>query len=142
LPVMTGSMPGGGMVRRDEITDQAWKTLQPLLPRVPAETRRERDAGVLELVERPALCRGQASESHVERTGLEARLCRGQRALPTSRGVDGQCDSVLQEPGRGGQAPARLRPARRALQLGGHSVWSTPTYELPSGNIRRCGLPI
>jgi hypothetical protein len=137
------------MVRRDEITDQAWKTLQPLLPRVPAETRlnatwaRTRSTpGVLELVERPALCRGQASESHVERTGLEARLCRGQRALPTSRGVDGQCDSVLQEPGRGGQAPARLRPARRALQLGGHSVWSTPTYELPSGNIRRCGLPI
>jgi hypothetical protein len=33
------------MVRRDEITDQAWKTLQPLLPRVPAETRRERDVG-------------------------------------------------------------------------------------------------
>jgi hypothetical protein len=45
-----------------------------------------------------------------------------------------------QEPGD----PGRLHHKAQVLDRRPcpHSVWSTPTYEPPSGNIRRCGLPI
>ena len=77
------------------------------------------DPGALELVERPGLRRGQEPERRVERAGLEARLRRRQRALRTPRRVDGQRDGALEERGRGGDAAASLRPAGRALELGG-----------------------
>ena len=88
------------------------------------------DPGALELVERSGLRRGQEPERRVERAGLEARLRRGQRALRAPRRVGGQRDGALQERGRGGESAASLRPAGRALELGG---------DLLVGSRRRSG---
>ena len=75
--------------------------------------------GALELVECSGLRRSQEPERRVERAGLEAGLRRGQGALRPPSGVESQRDRALQERGGGGDPAASLRPAGRALQLGG-----------------------
>ncbi len=59
----------------------------------------------------------QQPERRIERSGLQADLCRGERALGPLGRLRGQLDRALQERGGGGQPAARLRPARRALEL-------------------------
>ena len=54
-----------------------------------------------------------------ERAGLDAGLRGRQRAFTAPRRVRGQRDGALQEGGRGGDPAASLRPAGRALELGG-----------------------
>jgi hypothetical protein len=88
--------------------------------------RGERDLGpqnvvarALVLVERPGLRRGEQPAGRVERTRLEARLRRGECPLATSSRVSGERDGTLEEGGGGGDAPASLRAAGRALELGG-----------------------
>ena len=73
--------------------------------------RRSVSSGALEPVERVGLRRGQEAERRVELAGLEARLCRGQRALRTPCRVHCQCDGALQECGRRGDSAASLRSA-------------------------------
>ena len=65
------------------------------------------------------LRRDQEPEGRVEGAGLEARLRRSQRALRTPRRLDRQRDGTLQERRRCRDAAASLRPAGRALELGG-----------------------
>ena len=67
----------------------------------------------------PALRRREQTERVVERAGLELRLRRGQRALRAARGIGCQRGGALEEGGGGGEAAARLRPRRGALELRG-----------------------
>ena len=92
--------------------------------RVAAAVLGERDlgpeqihAGPPELVERPGLRGRQQPARHVERPRPQAGLGGGERPVGSPRGIAGQRDRALQERGRGGEAAARLRPARRALEL-------------------------
>jgi hypothetical protein len=70
------------------------------------------DPRALRLVERSRRGRGQQPASRVERACLEARLSGGQCAPPPPRRVRRQGDGTLQEGGRGGDPPARLRAPR------------------------------
>ena len=74
-------------------------------------------AGAPELVERPGLRGRQQPASHIERPRPQAGLGGGERSVGAPRGIAGQRDRALQECGRGGEAAARLRPARRELEL-------------------------
>ena len=92
--------------------------------RVAAASHREGDlraeevhAGAVEFVERSGLRRGQQSEGRVGRAGVVRGLRRGQRALRAARRLGRQFGRALQEGGGRRQAPARLRPVGRALQL-------------------------
>ena len=78
------------------------------------------DPGAIELVERADLRRREQTERVVERACLELRLSRDQRALRTAPGVGRQRGRALEEGGSGGEAAARLRARRGALELGGH----------------------
>ena len=71
----------------------------------------ERSLCALETVERVGLRRGQEAECRVEFAGLEARLCRGQRAPRTPCRVHCQCDGALQECGARGDSAASARSA-------------------------------
>jgi hypothetical protein len=51
--------------------------------------------GLLGLVEWPVLRAGDKPEGGIERASLKARLCRGERALGTSRRVHRQCNGTL-----------------------------------------------
>jgi hypothetical protein len=67
----------------------------------------------------PGLDRDQQSERRVERAGVEFGPGRREQALRPAAGSGRKHRRALQERGRRGQAPAGLRPAGRALELGG-----------------------
>ena len=71
----------------------------------------QRGLCALETVERVGLRRGQEAECRVEFAGLEARLCRGQRAPRAPCRVHCQCDGALQECGARGDSAASARSA-------------------------------
>ena len=75
------------------------------------------DAGSPELVERPGLRGRQQPAGRIERARPEAGLGGRERSVGSPRGIARQRDRTLQERGRGGEAAARLRPARRELEL-------------------------
>jgi hypothetical protein len=116
-----------GLARQIEV-----ERLQPLgrleqqRGRVAAQTRGERDLtaqqvhpSALHLVQRPHLRGDEQLQRLVERAGLEVGPGRGQRALRMLCRFGRQQDRTLEEcRGRGQPAPG-LRPAGRALQLGG-----------------------
>ena len=77
----------------------------------------EIDACALKLVQTARFRAVQHPECRVERTSLEARLCRRQRALGAPRRVDCQRNSALQKCGRGGDPAASLSPVSRQLEL-------------------------
>ena len=76
-------------------------------------------------VERRLLGGGEQDERLLERAGAQHRLRGGQRAHPAPRRVRRQRRRSLQERRRRGQAPARLRPSGRALELVGHRLVGT-----------------
>ena len=68
-------------------------------------------------VERAGLDRDQQPECRVERAGVALRPGSREQALRTASGFGRQHRRALEERGRRGQAPARLRSAGRALEL-------------------------
>ena len=79
----------------------------------------EVEAGALEVVQRPGLCRRQQSARRVEGSCTQASLGGRESSVGSPSGVGGQGERALQEGGRGGEASASLRPTRRALELHG-----------------------
>ena len=75
--------------------------------------------GGLKLVERPGLRQGDEVACLAERAGLQAGLCRGQRALGAAHRVGRQVRRAFQERRSGGQPAAGLCPARGARKLRG-----------------------
>jgi hypothetical protein len=65
----------------------------------------------LEFVQRPGLGHAQQPPRRLERARLDLGRSRGQRTSGPPRPVRCQRRRALEECGRGGQAPARLRPA-------------------------------
>ena len=74
--------------------------------------RKQIDACALKLVQGPRFGRGQHRERRVERAGLEARLCRRQRALGAQRRVGGQRNGALQKRGSRRRSRRELEPGR------------------------------
>jgi hypothetical protein len=83
------------------------------------------DACALKLVNMPHFGGVQHRQCRVERTSLEACLCRRQRALGAPRWVCCQGNSALQKCGSGGDPAASLSPVSRQLELEGNLlVWA------------------
>ena len=78
------------------------------------------DASPLKLVQGPRFGCREYPERRVESTRLEARLCRGERALRAPNRVGGQRNGALQKRRRRGDPAAGLSPARRQLELEGN----------------------
>ena len=92
--------------------------------------KRDLSAQVLHLggpqgVERAGLDRHQQSQGRVERAGIALRPGSRQQALRSASGLGRQHRRALEECGRRGQAPARLRAAGRALELLGDVLVGT-----------------
>ena len=81
--------------------------------------RSQLDAGALELVERTCLGSRQQRRARRRTRRPEARLRRRQRRSARRAGSAVSVDGALQERRRGGEPAASLRPAGRALELGG-----------------------
>ena len=75
--------------------------------------------GELELVQRAECGDREQAERGVGRARVVLGLRRRERAFRAPRGVGGQRRGALQERRGGGQSAARMRAARRALELGG-----------------------
>ena len=73
--------------------------------------------GGLQRVQLPGLDNDQQPQCRVQRADVTLRPGRREQAPCTASGFGCQHRRTLEERGRRGQAPARLRPARRALQL-------------------------
>ena len=73
--------------------------------------------GGLKLVHRPGLRHGHEVAGLAELAGLQAGLCRGQRAFGAGPRVGRQVRRAFQERRSGGQSAARLCPSRAAIKL-------------------------
>ena len=104
-----------------------------------------------ELVERPGLRGRQQPVGHFERPCAQAGLGGCERSVGAPRGISGQCDRTLQERGRGGQAAARLRADRGALELrrdllvrarrsSGQVPRPAVRIGVPVGRLRQCEM--
>ena len=79
-------------------------------------------ASTLEFVERCGLRHGEQLHRRLERARLDLRLSRGQRACAPAAPGPGSAPPRARGTRPRRLGPARLRPAGRALQLGGHRL--------------------
>src|SRR3954447_22816521 len=98
----------------------------------------------LKVVRRRSLCSVRQSECGIERTGVDARLCRHERPIDTTNRVCRQGNRALQERSRSGEASARLCAPSRALELGsdilvGAGCCAGAVPRTPIGIILRIG---
>ena len=95
------------------------------------------------LVERAQLRRVRQFERGVERAGLVLRLRRGQRSRSAACRVGRQLCRSIEKGRRGSNSAARLRPVRRALQIGRDVLVGTRGRAGPMpGSAIRIGLRV